>query len=280
MNDAMLELRDLCVTYPRSRRTPPVQAVRDVSLTIRRGSTLGLVGESGSGKTSLGSAILGLTPVSAGSVHLDGVDITHLRGRNRRFLGTRLRAVFQDPYGSMNPLRRVGDTIGEGLDGSVPSIRAAVVEALEAVGLPPSAGERYPRDFSGGQRQRIAIARALVVSPSFLVCDEPVSALDLSVQAQILNLLGRLQRERGLTMLFISHDLAVVRHLSDEIAVMYAGRIVERGTAEAVSTAPEHPYTQLLMAAAPVPDPEAQARNRARRAELRARAVHAAATGA
>jgi ABC-type oligopeptide transport system ATPase subunit len=278
MNDAMLELRDLSVTYPRSRRTPPVRAVRDVSLTIPRGSTLGLVGESGSGKSSLGSAILGLTPVAAGTIALDGVDITHLSGRNRRLLGSRMRAVFQDPYGSMNPLRRVGDTIGEGLDGSRATVRAAVGDALESVGLPPSAEHRYPGDFSGGQRQRIAIARALVANPTFLVCDEPVSALDLSVQAQILNLLGRLQRERGLTMLFISHDLAVVRHLSDEIAVMYAGEIVEHGPADAVWSAPAHAYTQLLLAAAPVPDPQAQARNRARRAELR-RAVDAAALG-
>jgi ABC-type oligopeptide transport system ATPase subunit len=270
MNDAMLELRDLCVTYPSSGRTPPVRAVRDVSLTIRRGSALGLVGESGSGKTSLGSAVLGLTAVTSGTVLLDGADITHLRGRSRRQLGSRMRAVFQDPYGSMNPVRRVGDTVGEGLDGSAATIRAAVGEALESVGLPPSAGRRYPRDFSGGQRQRIAIARALVTDPAFVVCDEPVSALDLSVQAQILNLLRQLQRERGLTLLFISHDLAVVRHLSEEVAVMYAGEVVERGTAEQVCSTPEHPYTQLLMAAAPVPDPEAQARNRARRAELRA----------
>jgi ABC-type oligopeptide transport system ATPase subunit len=271
MTEPLVEVRDLHVTYKSSKRREPVRAVRGVSLAIPRGTTLGLVGESGSGKSTLGAAILGLVPASQGSIHFDGQDITSIGRSGRRALGSRMRVVFQDPFGSMNPMRTVGDTVAEGLVGQAwtrVAVQAAVGRVLEDVGLDASAAARYPKNFSGGQRQRIAIARALAVDPDFLVCDEPVSALDLSVQAQILNLLGALQRERQLTMLFVSHDLSVVRHVSDSIAVMNQGEIVERGPADDVATNPTHPYTQLLMAASPVPDPAAQAENRARRLAL------------
>jgi ABC-type oligopeptide transport system ATPase subunit len=265
MTAPLLSVRGLSVTYHRSHRA----AVDNVDLEIGPGQTVGLVGESGSGKSSLGSALLGLVPVTAGTVHFEGEDITAAPAAARRRLSERMQVIFQDPYGSMNPARTVGDTIGEGLRYArkLPRavVRPRVADVLREVGLPESAADRYPARFSGGQRQRIAIARAIVGNPDFIVCDEPVSALDLSVQAQVLNLLARLKASRGLSYLFISHDLSVVRYLSDRIAVMHDGRIVEQGPAVDVLTAPQHSYTRALLAAAPVPDPQTQARNRAAR---------------
>ena len=265
----LVQARSLSVTYRRGRRS--FTAVRDVDLTVERGQTVGVVGESGSGKSSLGNALLGLVPVTSGSVTFDGADITQASPRSRRALSRRMQVVFQDPYGSLNPARTIGDTLGEGLrfaQGVHASEAAArVAEVLAEVGLDPTAARRFPASFSGGQRQRIAIARAIIGDPEFVVCDEPVSALDLSVQAQVLNLLVRLRAERGLSYLFVSHDLGVVRYLSDDIVVMHAGRIVERGPAAVVGSAPTHPYTRALIAAAPVPDPDQQRVNRgARRA--------------
>ncbi|MGI5452313.1 oligopeptide/dipeptide ABC transporter ATP-binding protein [Streptomyces sp. CA-249302] len=267
---ALLQVRGLDVTYRRSRlRGGDVDAVRGVDLTVGRGETVGLVGESGSGKSTIGSAVLGLVPATGGRVAFDGADITQRTRADRRLLARRMQVVFQDPYGSMNPAHTVEDILAEALRYNLglpaQEIRERVLRALDDVGLPPGAARRYPASFSGGQRQRIAIARALVMEPEFLVCDEAVSALDLSVQAQVLNLLARLKRTRGLSYLFISHDLSVVRYLSDTIVVLYAGRVVERGPAARVAETPQHPYTRALLAAAPVPDPVVQRRRRAER---------------
>ncbi|MGW2288794.1 oligopeptide/dipeptide ABC transporter ATP-binding protein [Streptomyces phaeochromogenes] len=266
----LVKVRDLSVTYPRPRRSGgPLNAVRGVDLTMRRGETVGLVGESGSGKSTIGSALLGLVPAADGTIAFDGTDITRASRADRRLLARRMQVVFQDPYGSMNPAHTVGDTLAECLryNLALPAdeIQERVLRALDDVGLPPGAARRYPAAFSGGQRQRIAIARALVMEPDFIVCDEAVSALDLSVQAQVLNLLARLKETRGLSYLFISHDLAVVRYLSDSIVVLYAGRVVERGPAPQVADSPAHPYTRALLAAAPVPDPVVQLGRRTER---------------
>jgi ABC-type microcin C transport system duplicated ATPase subunit YejF len=243
-----------------------------VNLTIRRGQTVGLVGESGSGKSSIGSAILGLSPASKGGIKYNGVDVTHAHGRQRRELARRMQVIFQDPFGSMNPARTIGETITEALRYNVRidkgEIERRLRRALADVSLPLSVAERYPAQFSGGQRQRIAIARALVMEPEFIVCDEPTSALDLSVQAQVLNLLVGLKESRGLSYLFISHDLSVVRYLSDEIVVLRGGEVVERGCAEAVCETPKQPYTQALLMAAPVPDPAEQRLRREARRKL------------
>lgn len=279
MSSSLVEVRSTSVNYRRGRR--PFVAVRDVDLTVGRGRTVGVVGESGSGKSSLGNAVLGLVPVASGSVVFDGEDITAASPARRRDLSRRMQVIFQDPYGSLNPARSVGDTLGEGLrfahGVSNRDAMARVADVLTEVGLDPSAARRFPANFSGGQRQRIAIARAVIGDPEFIVCDEPVSALDLSVQAQVLNLLASLKTERGLSYLLISHDLGVVRYLSDDIVVMHAGRVVERGPAALVSTAPAHPYTRALVAAAPVPDPEEQRRNRVARLEAQrvAPGIHA-----
>ncbi|GAA1711735.1 dipeptide ABC transporter ATP-binding protein [Fodinicola feengrottensis] len=253
----MLEVRGLQVRYGKT------VAVRGADVRVGRGQVVGVVGESGSGKTSLGFATVGLAPISAGSVWFDGEDITAATGRRRRELSRRMQVVFQDPYGSMNPARTIGDTLGEGLryGAAMPArlVRDQVAEVLAEVGLPASAAARHPAQFSSGQRQRIAIARAIVRDPDFVVCDEAVSALDLSVQAQVLNLLSRLRASRQLSFLFISHDLSVVRYLSDEIVVMYRGQVVERGPAAAMSGTAAHPYTRALVAAVPIPDPARQA---------------------
>ncbi|MFE6699042.1 ABC transporter ATP-binding protein [Streptomyces sp. NPDC057718] len=264
----LLSIRDLSVTYRRANRP----AVTGVDLDIARGRTVGVVGESGSGKSTIGSAIVGLAPVGTGRIVFDGTDITHATNPQRRQLSRRIQMIFQDPYGSLNPARTIGDTIGEGLlyaHGMTSlDVTERVATALREVGLPEQAAERYPADFSGGQRQRIAIARAIIGNPDLIVCDEPVSALDLSVQAQVLNLLARLRADHGLSYLFVSHDLSVVRYLCDEIVVLYAGQVMERGPAHSVATTPAHPYTQALLAAAPVPDPQQQARRRAERRSL------------
>jgi oligopeptide/dipeptide ABC transporter ATP-binding protein len=236
-----------------------VHAVEDVSFVVQRGSTVGLVGESGSGKTTAGRALLRLVEPTGGKALFDGVDLFSLSSRDMRAYRQKLQIVFQDPFSSLNPRMRVAAILGEALDArGFPRGRQRterVGELLTLVGLSPDHASRYPHEFSGGQRQRIGIARALAVEPQFIVADEPVSALDVSVQAQVLNLFGDLQRKLGLTLLFIAHDLSVVEYLCDEVVVMYLGRVMERGPSRLVYTAPRHPYTKALLATAPVPDP-------------------------
>jgi peptide/nickel transport system ATP-binding protein len=262
---ALLSIRGLTVNYSRGQRRGPA-AVRDVSLEVGVGETLALVGESGSGKSTVGNAVLGLAPVTAGTITFAGEEITYASGRRRRELTRHIQPIFQDPYGSLNPVRTVRQTLvepllaHESLSGA--QQRDRVTGALERVGLEPDAADRYPAQFSGGQRQRIAIARALMLSPQLIVCDEPTSALDLSVQAQVLNLLTQLRRELGVSYLFITHDLAIIRHVADRVAVLYRGQIVETGPTAAVCDDPQDPYTRALIAAAPVPDPAAQRRRR------------------
>lgn len=268
-DDLLLEVRGLKKYFPvRSgsfgRGAGEVRAVDDVDLEIRRGETLGLVGESGSGKTTLGRTLVRLIEPTAGAAYFDGVDIFGLDRKGLQRFRRRVQIIFQDPYGSLNPRMTVGDTLREVLHVHRLARGAAadrrVRELLDLVGLSPSHAGRYPHEFSGGQRQRVGIARALAVEPEFIVCDEPVSALDVSVQAQILNLLLDLQGELGLTYLFIAHDLSVVEHLSDRIAVMYLGRIVEVGETEQVIGTPRHPYTKALLSAVPIPEPRRERR--------------------
>ena len=237
-----------------------------MSLRIGRGETVGLVGESGSGKTTIGKVILGQTAATAGRVVFDGEDITHASRERRRLLGREIQVVFQDPIGSLNPSRTIGDTLAEPLlaagNRNRTEIRDRVADILQRVGMPVDTAARYPTQFSGGQRQRIAIARAVINRPRLVVCDEPVSALDLSVQAQVLNLLNELQRSLHLSLLFISHDLTVVRHVSHRTVVLYQGEIVEQGDAAQIHEHPQHPYTQALLAASPVPHPTLQRQRR------------------
>jgi peptide/nickel transport system ATP-binding protein len=237
-----------------------LRAVEDVSFEIPRGETLGLVGESGSGKTTTGRAVLRKVPLAAGRIVFDGEDITDLHGEKLRRYRKRMQLVFQDPYASLNPRMRVFEIVAEPLlvHGVVSRIRDAepqVRDLLALVGLPPDVLFRYPHAFSGGQRQRIGIARALSLHPDFIVADEPVSALDVSIRAQVVNLLQDLQEQLGLTYLFIAHDLSVVRHISHRIAVMYAGKLVELGLPDQIYDDPKHPYTRALLSAVPVPDP-------------------------
>jgi peptide/nickel transport system ATP-binding protein len=244
-----------------------VHAVEGVSFAIQPGETLGLVGESGSGKTTTGRAILRRVPVFSGRIRFDGQDITRIAGEELRALRRDMQLIFQDPYASLNPRMRILDTVAEplllhGLVESRDEAADRVGELLRQVGLPRDCLTRYPHAFSGGQRQRIVIARALALHPKFIVADEPVSALDVSIRAQVVNLLQDLQREMGLTYLFIAHDLSVVQHVSDRIAIMYAGCLVEIGPAETIYAEPLHPYTEALLSAVPVPNPRAQ---RARR---------------
>jgi oligopeptide/dipeptide ABC transporter ATP-binding protein len=239
-----------------------VRAVDGVSFTVRRGETLGLVGESGCGKTTVGRTILRLIPATEGRVVFDGQDVFGLPSAAMRLLRRRMQVVFQDPIGSLNPRMTVEGIVGESL--TVHGIargrqrRDLVAELLARCGLEPAHMSRYPHEFSGGHRQRIGIARALALSPDFIVCDEPVSALDVSIQSQILNLLDDLQEERGLSYLFIAHDMAVIEHISDDVAVMYLGRIVEAATKQALFADPLHPYTEALLSAVPVPEPGAK----------------------
>jgi peptide/nickel transport system ATP-binding protein len=261
----LLELDGLKVYFPiksglvLDRHVGDIKAVDGVSLTIERGETLGLVGESGCGKSTVGRAILRLYEPTDGRIVFDGRDITHLRERELRPLRRRMQMIFQDPFASLNPRHSVGRIVGEPLRvhglASRRTVGPRVRELLEIVGLPSDAGSRYPHEFSGGQRQRIGLARSLALNPDFIVADEPVSALDVSIQAQIVNLLERLQREFELTYLFIAHDLAVVRHISNRIAVMYLGSIVEVSPADDLYTTPLHPYTISLLSAVPIPDP-------------------------
>jgi len=263
-NGNLLEVRGLRKYFPIrrgvfSKVSGFVRAVDGVDLTLRRGETLGLVGESGSGKTTTGRCILRLLEPTAGSVMFDGKDLLALSPRDMRRARRQLQVIFQDPYSSLNPRMRIGSIVGEPLaihriaKGSEREHRVA--DLLCKVGLDPSAMRRYPHEFSGGQRQRIGIARALALNPKLIICDEPVSALDVSVQAQVVNLLMDLQEEFSLTYLFIAHDLSVVEHISDRVAVMYLGKIVELADAEALYEDPQHPYTRALLSAVPVPDP-------------------------
>jgi peptide/nickel transport system ATP-binding protein len=262
---ALVELQNLKLYFPiksgvvLDRHVGDIKAVDDVTLTIERGETLGLVGESGCGKSTVGRAIIRLYEPTGGRIVFDGQDITHLNEPELRPLRRRMQMVFQDPFASLNPRHSVGRMVGEplrvhGLAGRR-GVGGRVNELLDIVGLPRDAATRYPHEFSGGQRQRIGLARALALNPDFIVADEPVSALDVSIQAQIINLLEQLQHEFDLTYLFIAHDLAVVRHISDRIAVMYLGVIVEVAPADALYDDPLHPYTISLLSAVPIPDP-------------------------
>ena len=262
---ALVETENLKIYFPiRSgvvldRHVGDIKAVDDVSIRIERGETLGLVGESGCGKSTVGRAILRLYEPTDGRIVFDGQDISHLGEAELRPLRRRMQMIFQDPYASLNPRHSVGRMVGEPLRvhgiGGRRSVGKRVGELLEVVGLPADAASRYPHEFSGGQRQRIGLARSLALNPDFIVADEPVSALDVSIQAQIINLLEQLQQEFDLTYLFIAHDLAVVRHISDRIAVMYLGSIVEVSPAEELYDNPLHPYTITLLSAVPIPDP-------------------------
>jgi oligopeptide/dipeptide ABC transporter ATP-binding protein len=264
----LLRVDRLRVEYP-VRNRPPFRAIDGVTFAIGPGETVGLVGESGSGKTTIANAVLGFAPVAAGTITFDGENVVGAGRDRRRRLSASLQVVFQDPYSSLNPARTIGKTLAETLrpHGSPPKPEAAqrVASILERVGLDPAAAHRYPGQFSGGQRQRIAIARALIVRPRLVICDEPVSSLDLSVQAQVLNLLRSLQEELGLSYLFISHDLAVVRHISTRVVVLYRGRVMEAGPAAVVYNQPAHPYTRALVQSVPIPNPSLQrARHTAR----------------
>jgi oligopeptide/dipeptide ABC transporter ATP-binding protein len=264
--EPLLSVRDLVKHYRAggvfAGKALPVRAVDGVSFEIDRGETLGLVGESGCGKSSVGRTILRLQEPTSGEAIFEGQEIFRLGREPLRALRRRMQIIFQDPYSSLNPRMTIGAAVAEGIEihqlATRREMAGRVATLLEEVGLDSSYARRYPHEFSGGQRQRIGIARALAVEPAFIVCDEPVSALDVSVQAQVLNLLADLQKHRGLSYLFIAHDLAVVRQIAQRIAVMYLGRIVETGTTGALLADPRHPYTQALLSAVPEPDPDAQ----------------------
>ncbi|WP_062317923.1 ATP-binding cassette domain-containing protein [Demequina maris] len=277
MTDSLLTVDGLQVEYPgRGFRAQPFRAVKGVSFDIRPGETVGLVGESGSGKTTIGRAILGLAPVSAGTVTFKGEDISHPTKQRRRELTRDIQVVYQDPYSSLNPSLTIGDSLAEPMIVRKTPKREAqerVRELLDMVRLPADAADRMPREFSGGQRQRVAIARALALDPTLIICDEPVSALDLSTQARVLELFLEIQERTGVAYLFISHDLAVVREMSHRVAVLLHGELVEWGDGDTVTSQPEHPYTQRLLLASPVPDPVAQEQRRADR--LRLKQLHA-----
>jgi oligopeptide transport system ATP-binding protein len=262
--EKLVEVENLVTYFPifsgvLQKKTGEVKAVDDISFFIRKGETLGLVGESGCGKTTTGRSILKLEEPTSGSVIFDGKNLIEMEGEELRRMRSQMQLIFQDPFASLNPRMNVGDIIGEPLEvhnlAKGKELRDKVNDLLEKVGLAPEMAERYPHEFSGGQRQRIGIARALSASPSFIVCDEAVSALDVSIQGQIIKLLIKLREELNLTYLFISHDLSVVRHISDRVAVMYLGKIVEITTSDQIYSNPKHPYTISLLSAVPIPDP-------------------------
>jgi oligopeptide/dipeptide ABC transporter ATP-binding protein len=264
--DTLLDVRGLKMYFPITqgiifqRTVGYVRAVDDISFSIKRGQTLGLVGESGSGKTTIGRTLIRLYKPTAGEALFDGEDLAKLKGEQLRQMRRRIQMVFQDPYASLNPRYTIGSLVAEPMyiyrTGTNEEIRERTVELLRVVGLRPEYIDRYPHEFSGGQRQRIAVARALAINPEFVIADEPVSALDVSVRAQVLNLLQRLQKQFHLTYLFVSHDLSVVRHVADRIAVMYLGKIVEIADRDELYAAPKHPYTKALLSAVPIPDPK------------------------
>ena len=267
-NNILLEVKNLKMYFPIKRgvfqrRVGDIKAVDDVSFFIRRGETFGLVGESGCGKTTVGRCILQLYRPSAGEVLFEGEELTTMKGQKLRSMRREMQMIFQDPYASLNPRMTVGSIIGEPLEvhgiSKGKAKRERVQELLKVVGLNPYFVNRYPHEFSGGQRQRIGVARALALNPSFIVADEPISALDVSIQAQIINMLEDLQAELGLTFLFIAHDLSVVRHISDRIAVMYLGKIFEIADRDELYKNPLQPYTQSLLSAVPIPDPLVEA---------------------
>lgn len=264
MSAILVEMRDVNVVHRRGDRSS--HTLKDISMTIAKGETVGLVGESGAGKSTIGNCLLGLAPVTTGSITLDGNSIRNLTARQQRDLTAEVQMVFQDPLGSLNPTLSIGSAVAEPLwahgERNRAILRTKVAEKLAAVGVDPDAAGRMPGQFSGGQLQRIAIARALMLEPKLIILDEPVSALDLSVQAQVLNLLSDLQQQTGVSYLFVSHDMAVVKHVADRIVVLEAGAVVEQGDAEQVISAPSHPYTQRLLDAVLMPDPAVQ---RARR---------------
>jgi peptide/nickel transport system ATP-binding protein len=272
MSKNLLTCSNVVVEYPgKGFRAKPFRALHKVSIEIAAGETLGLVGESGSGKTTLGRGILGLAPVTEGSITFLGKEITAASRKDRRELSKDMQVVFQDPYTSLNPSLEVGQILAEPLEIQGMEASAAkkrIAELLDQVGLPSDAINRLPREFSGGQRQRVAIARALALQPKLIVCDEPVSALDLTTQARILDLFLQIQKDTGVAYLFVSHDLDVVRHISHRVAVMYQGEIVEQGLASQVTVTPNHPYTQRLLMASPVPDPDRQEKRRIERKKL------------
>lgn len=268
--ETVLEVRDLKVHFPvmagavMRKQVGSVKAVDGVSFTVRRGETLGLVGESGCGKSTTGLAVLKMIDITSGQVVFEGQDITGADRTEMRPIRRRMQMVYQDPFGSLNPRMKVSQIVGEplevhGLAGDRAAYNQRVADLLDMVGLLPDMADRYPHEFSGGQRQRIGIARALALEPSLIICDEPVSALDVSIQAQVVNLFQEIQERMGLTYIFIAHDLAVVRHISHRIAVMYLGRIVEIASRAELYKEPLHPYTQALLAAIPIPDPEVEA---------------------
>jgi len=269
-NNVLLRVENLVKHFPITRgiilqkQVAAVHAVDDVSFTIHKGETLGLVGESGCGKSTTGRTILQLYRPTAGSVVFDDVDLVALKGEELRKMRRKMQMIFQDPYASLNPRMTVGEIIGEPLAihkvASKKEIEERVEQLLELVGLNPAFSNRYPHEFSGGQRQRIGVARALSLQPSFIVCDEPISALDVSIQAQVVNLLEDLQTQFNLTYPFVAHDLSMVRHISDRVAVMYLGVIVELASRDEVYHKPLHPYTQALLSAVPIPDPIADAK--------------------
>jgi peptide/nickel transport system ATP-binding protein len=268
---ALVDVRNLTEFFPVTggvfqRRIADVKAVDDVSFTIRQGETLGLVGESGCGKTTVGRTLLRLIEPTSGRIVFDGTDITQLSNRELKPFRRRMQIIFQDPFASLDPRAPIGSSIGEGLRihglGNARERRNRVAKIMDMVGLQPYHARRYPHEFSGGQRQRIGIARALVLEPDLIVCDEPVSALDVSIQAQVLNLLRGLQRELGLTYLFIAHNMGVVEHISDRVAVMYLGALVELADSREIYRLPLHPYTIALLSAVPPPSPRARERRR------------------
>ncbi|MFT4103277.1 MAG: dipeptide ABC transporter ATP-binding protein [Burkholderiaceae bacterium] len=269
-DDLILQVENLQVHFPiyagviRRRQVSAVKAVDGVSFTLRRGETLGLVGESGCGKSTTGLAVLRMLAATGGRIVYENQDVTHWAPQQLREFRRHVQMVYQDPYGSLNPRMKVSDIVREplevhGLDKDREATRDKIAKMLATVGLLPDMADRYPHEFSGGQRQRIGIARSLMLEPNLIICDEPVSALDVSIQAQVVNLLMDLQKRMGLTYIFIAHDLAVVRHISDRIAVMYLGRIVEIATRDDLYREPLHPYTQALLAAIPIADPRAEA---------------------
>ncbi len=270
-NDTLIRVENLVKHFPVTRglfqkQVGAVRAVDGVSFCIRRGETLGLVGESGCGKSTTGRCILQLHHPTSGRVEFEGLDLVRLNGEELRRTRRRMQMIFQDPYASLNPRMTVGSIVGEPLlihrVASGKEVEERVAHLLEVVNLNPSFASRYPHEFSGGQRQRIGVARALSLQPSFIVCDEPISALDVSIQAQVVNLLEELQQQFNLTYLFIAHDLSVVRHISTRVAVMYLGTVVELADRRELYSSPLHPYTQALLSAVPIPDPIAEARRK------------------